>query len=109
MVTLIEYAGKRVLICSDIEKFAQREILRLYPDLKAEVLIMPHHGSAKTTDPAFIEKIGAAVNIASNSGSSYEKHQVIRYPADMNCTGLDGAITVRVSKQGIINTTTFIK
>ncbi len=77
VVTLIEYAGKRVLICSDIEKFAQREILRLYPDLKADVLIMPHHGSAKTSEPSFVDKTGAAVTIASSSESSYEKEQVI--------------------------------
>jgi competence protein ComEC len=111
VVTLIEYAGKRVLICSDIEKFAQREILRLYPNLKADVLIMPHHGSAKTTDPAFIEKIGAAVNIASNSESSYEKGQVIkpRQGPKSYYTGKDGAVTVCINKQGIINTTAFAK
>jgi competence protein ComEC len=73
VVTSIEYAGKRVLICSDIEKFAQREILRLYPDLKADVLIMPHHGSAKTSEPSFADKTGAVVTIASCSESSYKK------------------------------------
>ena len=52
---MIEYAGRKILICSDIEKFAQNEILRLYPDLKADVLILPHHGSLKTTDLSFIE------------------------------------------------------
>jgi competence protein ComEC len=109
VVTLIEYAGRQILICSDIEKFAQNEILRLYPDLKADVLIMPHHGSAKTIEPAFIEKIGAAVNIASNSVSSYEKHQVIRFPTGLKCTAIDGAITVRVNKRGDIDTASFIK
>ena len=111
VVTLIEYAGRRVLICSDIEKFAQREILRLYPDLKADVLIMPHHGSAKTTEPSFVDKTGAAVTIASNSESSYEKGQVIRPRQGLKSyyTGLDGAVTVRVSKQGAINTTAFTK
>jgi competence protein ComEC len=111
VVTLIEYAGKRVLICSDIEKFAQKEILRLYPDLKADVLIMPHHGSTKTTEPTFVDKTGAAVTIASNSESSYEKGQVIRPQKGLKSyyTGLDGAVTVRVSKQGAINTTAFVK
>ncbi len=109
VVTLIEYAGKQVLICSDIEKFAQKEILRLYPDLKADVLIMPHHGSAKTIEPTFIEKIDAAVNIASNSESSYEKHQVIRFPTGLKCTGRDGATTVRIDKKGNVTVSTFIK
>ena len=111
VVTLIEYAGKRVLICSDIEKFAQREILRLYPDLKADVLIMPHHGSAKTSEPSFVDKTGAAVTIASSSESSYEKGQVIgpRQGLKSYYTGKDGAVTVRISKQGAINTTAFTK
>jgi beta-lactamase superfamily II metal-dependent hydrolase len=81
----------------------------MYPDIKADVLILPHHGSAKTTEPAFIEKIDAAVNIASNSESSYEKHQVIRSPTNLKCTGLDGAITICINKQGIIHTTAFAK
>jgi competence protein ComEC len=111
VVTSIEYAGKRVLICSDIEKFAQREILRLYPDLKADVLIMPHHGSAKTSEPSFADKTGAVVTIASSSESSYEKGQVIgqRQGLKSYYTGKDGAVTVHISKQGIINTASFIK
>ena len=110
-VTLIEYAGKRVLICSDIEKFAQREILRLYPDLKADVLIMPHHGSAKTTEPSFVDKTGAAVTIASNSESSYEKGQVIKPQQRLKSyyTGKNGAVTIRINEQGVINTTAFAK
>ena len=110
-VTLIEYAGKRVLICSDIEKFAQREILRLYPDLKADVLIMPHHGSAKTTEPSFVDKTGATVTIASNSESSYEKGQVIRPRQGLKSyyTGKNGAVTIRINEQGAINTTAFTK
>ena len=63
IVTMIEYAGRRILICSDIEKFAQREILRLYPDLKADVLIAPHHGSAKTLEPSFLDNIEPSVVI----------------------------------------------
>ncbi|MGA2323847.1 MAG: DNA internalization-related competence protein ComEC/Rec2 [Sedimentisphaerales bacterium] len=111
VVTLIEYAGKRILICSDIEKFAQREILRLYPDLKADVLIMPHHGSAKTSEPSFADKTGAAVTIASCSESSYEKGQVIRPRQGLKSyyTGKDGAVTVRINEQGVINTTAFAK
>lgn len=111
VVTLIEYAGKRVLICSDIEKLSQNEIFRLYPNLKADILIMPHHGSAKTTEPSFVDKTGAAVTIASCSESSYEKGQVIRLRSGQKSyyTGKDGAVTVCINKQGIINTTAFAK
>ncbi|MGD0572421.1 MAG: DNA internalization-related competence protein ComEC/Rec2 [Sedimentisphaerales bacterium] len=111
VVTLIEYAGKRVLICSDIEKFAQNEIFRLYPDLKADVLILPHHGSAKTTEPSFVDKTGAVVTIASCSESSYEKGQVIGPRSGLKSyyTGKNGAVTVCINKQGIISTAAFAK
>ena len=33
LVCLIEYAGRKVLLCSDIESLAQREIMTLYPAL----------------------------------------------------------------------------
>jgi competence protein ComEC len=109
IVTMIEYAGRRILICSDIEKFAQKEILRLYPDLKADVLIAPHHGSARTLDSSFLGNIEPSVVISSCSESSYKKEQVIRLQEDPNSyyTGRDGAVTVRVSEDGIIETNAF--
>ena len=111
IVTMIEYAGRQILICSDIEKFAQKEITRLYPDLKADVLIAPHHGSAKTLEPSFLDKIGPNIIISSCSESSYKKGQVIRLQEDPNSyyTGRDGAVTVHVSKQGTIEANTFAK
>ncbi len=109
VVMLLEYAGKKILTTSDIEKLAQNEILKLYPDLKADALILPHHASAKTIEPEFINKIGAAFNIASNSESSYKKHQVIRYPKGLKCTAMEGAITICISKNGDITVSSFIK
>ena len=54
VVCLIEFAGRRVLLCSDIEKPAQAEIARLYPSLKADVVVVPHHGSVRTLDDDFL-------------------------------------------------------
>jgi competence protein ComEC len=105
-VTMIEYAGRQVLICSDIEKFAQREILRLYPAIKADILITPHHGSVKTLEPSFLDKIGPNIIISSCSKSSYEKGQVIEDP-NFYYTGRDGAVTVRVSEDGTVETNAF--
>ena len=108
IVTMIEYAGRRILISSDIEKFAQKEIPRLYPDLKADVLIAPHHGSARTLDSSFLGNIEPSVVISSCSESSYKKEQVIRLQKDPNYyTGRDGAITVRVGGDGTVKTDAF--
>ncbi|MGA2172762.1 MAG: DNA internalization-related competence protein ComEC/Rec2 [Sedimentisphaerales bacterium] len=111
IVTMIEYAGRRILISSDIEKFAQNEILRLYPDLKADVLIAPHHGSVKTLERDFINRLQPGTIICSCDRTSYEEERVIRQSAGSGLyhTGTDGAVTVRVNKQGTIETKTFAK
>jgi competence protein ComEC len=111
LVTLLEYAGRQILICSDIEKFAQREILNLYPDLKADVLIAPHHGSAKTLQREFLEAIQPKVVICSCAESACEKKQVIKKGETFSSyyTGTDGAVTIRINNSGIIETDKFRK
>jgi competence protein ComEC len=111
VVTLIEYAGRRILISSDIEKFAQNEILRLYPDLKADILIAPHHGSVKTLERDFINRLQPSTIICSCGRTAYEEEQVIRQSAGpaLYYTGKDGAVTIRVNKQGTIEAKTFTK
>jgi competence protein ComEC len=111
IVTMIEYTGRRILIGSDIEKFAQSEILRLYPDLKADVLIAPHHGSAKTLERDFINQLEPDTIICSCGRTSYQEGRVIRQSTGpgLYYTGRDGAITVRVNKQGTIEAKTFAK
>jgi competence protein ComEC len=111
IVTLIEYAGRRILICSDIEKFAQKELLRLHPDLKADVVIAPHHGSVKTLEQDFISRIEPNVVICSCNITAYIKGQVIKKQEHFKSyyTGHDGAVTIRVTKQGKLEADTFIK
>ena len=105
-VCLIEFAGRAVLLCSDIEKFAQGELLRLLPHLKAEVVVVPHHGSARTLERAFLENLRADILICSCSKSQYEKGRVIGQTngSKVLYTPKDGAITVCVNKDGTVRT-----
>src|SRR4030042_1647689 len=73
LVSLIEFAGVRILLCSDIEEFAQRELLRLYPALKADVVVVPHHGSTTTLDLKFLEHLDADILICSCDQAQYER------------------------------------
>jgi competence protein ComEC len=114
LVSLIEFAGAKILLCSDIEEFAQRELLRLNPDLKADVVVVPHHGSASTLDAEFLEHLDADVLICSCGRRQYERMgrdtESVRYvPAENRslCTSEDGAITVFVDKNGTIKTSVF--
>lgn len=52
--------GVRVLFAGDLEGEAQAEIRERGVDLRAEVLKVPHHGSAKQ-DPAFLDSVRAKV------------------------------------------------
>jgi competence protein ComEC len=116
LVSLIEYAGVRILLCSDIEEFAQKELLRRYPDVGADVIIVPHHGSANTLVPEFIEKLDARILICSCDRSQYERAQSdvglpVRTPKEsrMYSTAQNGAITVSVDKKGTVTTAVFSK
>jgi competence protein ComEC len=103
-VCLIEFAGRKILLCSDIEKFAQRELFRLNPNLKADIVVVPHHGLATTLDTGFLESLDAGILIFSCGKSEYERQQTIRQKSkgESFYTPIDGAITLCINKDGAI-------
>jgi len=108
-VILIEYAGKSILICSDIEKLAQQQLLNLYPDLKADAVIMPHHGSTKNLVDGFIEKLNPQAVIISCSKSRYETAYKPEEPTCAFYTPVDGAVSIKITPDGKLAIDTFIK
>jgi competence protein ComEC len=111
LVLLIEFAGGKILLCSDIEEFAQRELLRLFPNLKADIIVAAHHGSARTAEPTFLENLEAEVLIYSCGRRAYEKQQTIKpenVPKSFYTAG-DGAVTICINKDGTIRTDVFVK
>ncbi len=107
LVCLLEYAGRKVLLCSDIEQSAQRRIMSLYATLEADVVVVPHHGSVKTLDSRFLEHVGPRVLICSCGTTDYEQGRVIRAPAigQLLVTARDGAIDACIGSNGMIRTT----
>ncbi len=95
LVTLIEFSGKKILLCSDIEQFAQKEILNLYPDLKADIVVVPHHGSSNTLDPNFLKSLNPDILICST-----DKTPAIQYSGQLFYTSRDGAIKISIEKNG---------
>jgi competence protein ComEC len=63
-VLLATVDGVRILLPGDAELEAQRALLASGADLRAEVLKVPHHGSAYS-DPAFLAAVHAQVGIIS--------------------------------------------
>jgi len=109
---LIEFAGTEIRLCSDIEKFAQRELRRLYPDLKADVVVVPHHGSVNTLEDNFLEKLDADILIYSCGRTQYERQQqMIKGKTSANksfYTPKHGAVAVCINSDGVTETTTFV-
>ena len=64
LVIMVEVAGLRLLLTGDVEPPGQQAILNTAADLRADVLKIPHHGSARQ-DPEFIAAAQARVAIAS--------------------------------------------
>jgi competence protein ComEC len=50
----------RLLLTGDVEPDAQEALLRFHPDLAADVVKMPHHGSGRQSS-AFFDAVGARV------------------------------------------------
>jgi beta-lactamase superfamily II metal-dependent hydrolase len=118
VVTLIEFAGsaqhvfrRKILLCSDIEKFAQRKFLDLFPDLKVDVVATPHHSSVISMEPGFIERLEADISICSCGRTQYERLLKIKRKDHTKTfyTARDGAIKICVKKDGTLTTATCAK
>lgn len=56
-VLMVTAGGERVLLPGDIEAGAEKVLLKIGADLKANVLVAPHHGSRTSSTEAFIETV----------------------------------------------------
>jgi len=110
LVVMITFAGRTILLTSDIEQQAQRKLLQAYPKLKADVLIGPHHGSVRTLEPAFLQQLEPDILICSCGRRAYESQAVVkRENTECFYTAADGAVTVRIGANGLIKTESFAK
>jgi len=64
LVLLVEVRGIRILMSGDMEPEAQQALASSLPDLRVDVLKVPHHGS-RYQDPDLLEHIGARVAVIS--------------------------------------------
>lgn len=56
-VLLVTIAGYRILIPGDIEAVSERALIAMHTELKADILVAPHHGSKSSSTPAFIRAV----------------------------------------------------
>ncbi len=72
-VLLIDLYGWKILLPGDISQQVELQLLKHYPHLRANVLILSHHGSASSSHYRFLHQL--APQLALNSASAYNRHQ----------------------------------
>lgn len=108
-VLVVAGAGGRALLPGDVEAGAERRLVERYgAALEADVLIVPHHGSATSSHPAFVRTVRPRLAIVSagyrNRFGQPAPAVVSRY-RDIGSAVLDtaraGTIEVTVGREGL--------
>ncbi len=110
VVLRIATSGRTLLLTGDIEVEAQEALLRAGMDLRADLLKVPHHGSAYQS-PAFLRAVHAAVGVISvGRGNDYGHpspallHELDRLGIHTDRTDLAGdvAVTLRAGRLSVV-------
>ena len=109
-VVLISYAGVRVLLTGDIEIETERLIVQNNPDLRADIISVPHHGSRTSSSVDFLRLLQPTIAI-NNAGYrnrfGFPHTEVRKRYADngiaFHDTGEEGQISLSISNAGEIN------
>ncbi|GAB2924026.1 DNA internalization-related competence protein ComEC/Rec2 [Rheinheimera gaetbuli] len=72
-VLLLNVHGWKILLPGDIGRMVEKQLLVQYPQLRAHVLLLAHHGSNSSSDFVFLHQL--APQLALNSASLYNRHQ----------------------------------
>ena len=102
VVGLIETTALRVLVTGDIEVAGQQALVASGADLRADVLVVPHHGSAKQ-EPTFLKAVAAPIALV-----QVGEHNDYGHPADTTLRQLraTGSTVFRTDLQGALAVST---
>lgn len=107
-VLMLETTGRRVLLTADIEQLAEQMLSASGKDLRADVMLSPHHGSKTSSSPALLSAVQPSLAIAS-AGYRNRFHHPARVVVDrygnrgirLLNTADTGAIRLQLSEAGI--------
>jgi len=111
LVLKLSCGGRTVLFPADIQVDAMRELLKSPAQLKADVLVAPHHGSSEVTTPAFVRAVDPQFIISSNGSPLTEKQKAFEKMIGhrpLYRTSNCGAITLHIAKNGTVTVETFL-
>ena len=101
LVLRIKYGERSLLLTGDIERRAERALLVTQPDLRADVVKVPHHGSKTSSTEGFVRATKptlAVVSVGRNSMFGHPHAEVVQRwranGATIMTTGEQGTITI---------------
>lgn len=108
-VLRVEAGGQAALLTGDIGRVIEQRLLRLAPaDLRAELVVVPHHGSASSSSPHFVAATGARLAVFSSGHGNRFGHPrpgVVRWWRRAGAEALDtarsGAVRVWLGPAGL--------
>ena len=112
-VLRVEAGGHAIILPADIEKRAEAVLLQRHrPELDADVLVAPHHGSSTSSTPGFVDAVSPGVVLFPTgylNRFGFPKPEVVaRYRERgirMYDTGRDGALSVQLGGAGVSEVT----
>ncbi|RYV01822.1 DNA internalization-related competence protein ComEC/Rec2 [Shewanella sp. OPT22] len=97
-----------VLLTGDIEKYAERELLKLGLDLNSTVMLAPHHGSKTSSSEAFIAAVKPEVVLAAAGYQNhwgFPKSEVVKryklFSDKIYVSGNSGQVTLTFNASGL--------
>ena len=105
VVLKLTHAGRSILFPADIEDAAMAELLKQPGQLKADVLVAPHHGSSERQTAAFVAAVDPLAILSSNDRTLSNKQRVFESligHRPLYRTHQCGAITVTIDGDGSI-------
>lgn len=108
-VIWLQYRGRTMLLCGDIELYAQNSILQQYPGLKADVIILPHHGSTTNLNTHFVTAFEPKIVIISCAGGRMANAYAPPNDSGIEIfyTPVDGAVTITIKADGTLSAAGF--
>jgi len=109
-VLKLHFAGKSVLFTADIQDPPELALLKHPEQLKADVLIAPHHGSSENITPLFLQAVSPKLILASSAYRlTHKQKQFDKMAAHWPFyrTGDYGAIELSIDHDGKLSLHTF--
>lgn len=110
MVVRIEAAGRRVLLCGDIQRRAMSLLMDGDDFLEADIVELPHHGSHHDLAQTFISTVNPQIVLQSTGWSRWRRDRWADtlVGATRLVTARDGACWVEIDDQGAISVGRFL-